>query len=84
VRITEERGGIVKGTVPYANVVNLSPRDELVRELKRHVGHVLRCSRDRTIVGGYSVETIALRCDDCGEVILEGQARVRKGGASKC
>lgn len=51
--------------------------EELVAELRRHVGHVLRCSvADSGDVAGYVVETIAIRCEDCGEVVLEAVQRV--------
>jgi len=46
--------------------------------LKRHVGHSLVCARKSSDVAGYVVETVALRCDDCGEVILEGTQRILK------
>lgn len=84
-RITEERGGPVgAGTVSSPQRRSLSRGEELVQALKRHVGHTLRCSRARMVMSGYSVESVALRCDDCGEVILEGTARVRTGGGRKC
>jgi hypothetical protein len=52
--------------------------DELYTEIRRHVGHGLRCVRERNDVAGYVVEAVALRCDDCGEVILEGTLRLLK------
>jgi hypothetical protein len=85
-RIPEESGGLVVGDV----VATLS--DQLLITLRRHQGHVLRCDRQTTgDLDGYVVETLALRCEDCGEVILEGIQRLlkraatkSKGGASKC
>jgi len=84
-RIPEERGGIIVGDL----VATLS--DQLLITLRRHQGHVLRCDRQTTgDLDGYVVETLALRCEDCGEVILEGIQRLlkraaqRRGGASKC
>ena len=48
----------------------------LAATLRRHVGHRLRCARESTgEVAGYVVETVALRCDDCGEVVLEAVQR---------
>lgn len=53
--------------------------DDVVTELRRHVGHSLRCVRETTgDVAGYVVETVALRCEDCGEVVLEATQRVLK------
>ena len=53
--------------------------DALLGELRRHVGHTLRCKRETTgDVAGYAVDTVALRCEDCGEVILEGVQRLLK------
>jgi len=52
---------------------------ELMHQLRRHVGHQLRCARETTgEVSGYVVETVVLRCEDCGEVVLEAMKRVRK------
>ena len=54
--------------------------DELLAvTLRRHVGHSLRCVRESTgDVGGFVLETVALRCDDCGEVVLEAVQRLLK------
>jgi hypothetical protein len=59
-----------------------------VQVIGRHVGHTLRCARESTgQVGGWLVETVALRCDDCGEVLLEGivrtYARRRRGSHAR-
>ncbi len=49
------------------------------REVERHVGHSVRCVRETTgNVAGYVVDTIVLRCEDCGEALLEGTQRIRK------
>jgi len=46
--------------------------DVLMAKLRRHVGHVLRCVRNTSgELEGYIVETISLRCEDCGEIALE-------------
>lgn len=56
--------------------------DELLARLRRHVGHTLRCSRETTgAVGSYVVETVGLRCEECGEVVLEAMQRVLKRAA---
>jgi hypothetical protein len=48
----------------------------LVTALDRHVGHQLTCARETTgDVAGIVVESLSLRCDDCGEVVLEGVKR---------
>jgi hypothetical protein len=53
--------------------------DDLVDRLRRHVGHSLRCVKESSgVVEGYVVETVALRCDDCGEVVLEAVRRLLK------
>jgi len=52
--------------------------DELLAQLRRHDGHQLRCARDRNAVGECIVETVALRCEDCGESVLESVQQVRK------
>jgi hypothetical protein len=58
--------------------------DELLAERRRHVGHTLRCKRETTgDVAGYVVETVQLRCEDCGDVILEGVQRLLKRSKSK-
>jgi hypothetical protein len=48
---------------------------DVIETLGRHVGHSIRCARATTgdAFTTAIVETISLRCDDCGEVILEGQ-----------
>jgi hypothetical protein len=72
-RITEESGGIVVGDL----VATVS--DQLLITLRRHHGHLLRCDRQTTgDLDGYEVETLSLRCEDCGEVILEGIQRLLK------
>lgn len=55
--------------------------DELRAALRRHVGHTLRCSRDEVRdLEGYVLETLSLRCDDCGEVVFEAvTGRARRG-----
>jgi len=45
--------------------------DDLRALLRRHVGHQLRCVREVVTLERLTVETIALRCDDCGEVVIE-------------
>lgn len=60
--------------------------DELLAVLRRHVGHSLRCVKESTgDVSGFVVDTVQLRCDDCGEVVIEAMQRllkrVRKGSA---
>ena len=53
--------------------------EELLTRLRRHVGHQLRCVHDTSgEIAGWVVETVALRCDDCGEVVLEATKQVRK------
>lgn len=54
--------------------------DELLAAtLRRHVGHSLRCVRESTgDIAGFVVDTISLRCDDCGEVVLEAVQRQLK------
>jgi hypothetical protein len=59
---------------------------ELRAVLARHIGHTLRCVRETTgrpaAPGGYQIDTLALRCDDCGEVVfetLEARRRERAG-----
>lgn len=45
---------------------------DLMARLRRHVGHSLRCVKESTgNLAGYVVDTVSLRCDDCGEVVLE-------------
>jgi len=52
---------------------------ELRAALTRHVGHTLRCSRDECKdLDGWVLETVALRCDDCGEVVIETVRRLLK------
>ncbi len=68
---TVERGGTVGCRVPK------SAAFIVFEEVERHVGHVLRCSRDRNVVANYVVETVAVRCEDCGQVLVEGTQRVR-------
>ena len=54
-------------------VGRLTPED-FAQILDRHVGHTLRCARETTgNVGRWRLDTVALRCDDCGEVLLEAQ-----------
>jgi hypothetical protein len=49
----------------------------VLARLRRHVGHTLRCSRETSgDVAGYVVETVALRCDDCNEIVLEAIQRL--------
>jgi hypothetical protein len=58
--------------------------DLLAATLRRHVDHALRCARATTgDIGGVVLETVSLRCDDCGEVVLEAVQRLlkRKGSA---
>ena len=43
----------------------------LLSTLRRHVGHSLRCVRETPEVAGFSMEAVAIRCDDCGEVVIE-------------
>lgn len=57
--------------------------DELVVALRRHVGHTLRCVRERSGADGYTIDTVALRCEDCGEVILEAVQRLLKKRATR-
>ena len=53
--------------------------DAVLAALRRHVGHQLRCARvSCPDVAGYVVETVSLRCEDCGEVVLEGVQRLLK------
>jgi hypothetical protein len=53
---------------------------ELRGALKRHVGHTLRCERSECLMDreGFVLETLALRCDDCGEVVIETVNRLEK------
>ena len=59
--------------------------DERLAALRRHVGHTLRCVREKSgdPVAGYVIDTVALRCEDCGEVILEGVQRLLKKRAKR-
>jgi len=52
--------------------------DELLVALRRHVGHTLRAVRERSSADDYTIDTVALRCEDCGEVLLEGVQRLLK------
>ena len=62
----------------------LTLTDELLAELRRHVGHTLRCKRETTgDVAGYVVETVQLRCEDCGDVVLEGVQRLLRKARGK-
>jgi hypothetical protein len=60
--------------------------DELLAAtLRRHVGHQVRCVRETCSAGleGFELETVALRCEDCGEVVLEAvTTRRRRARAS--
>jgi hypothetical protein len=59
--------------------VKKEPLTELIASLRRHVGHQLRCARETSgNIGGYVVETVALRCDDCGEVVIEATQQLLK------
>jgi len=58
--------------------VRKDPIEDLLVSLRRHVGHQFRCARETNDVAGYSVETVALRCEDCGEVVVEATARLLK------
>ena len=57
--------------------------DELLGALRRHVGHTLRCVREKSGADEYVIDTVALRCEDCGEVILEGVQRLLKKRAKR-
>ena len=50
----------------------------LVVILRRHVGHSLRCVRQSCTVAGWVMETVAIRCEDCGEIVIEGTERLRR------
>lgn len=53
--------------------------DAVLALLRRHVGHQLLCARETSgDIAGYVVETVSLRCTDCGEAILEGTQRLLK------
>ena len=61
--------------------------DELLAAtLRRHVGHQVRCVRETCGAGvaGLEIETVALRCEDCGEAVLEAVTtrRPRRGKAT--
>ena len=57
---------------------------ELMHQLRRHVGHQLQCVRETTgNVGGWTVETIALRCNDCGEPVVEVVKKIHKEHAAR-
>jgi hypothetical protein len=56
-------------------------RGKLATQLLRHVGHTLRCAREAYSVSVYTVDTVALRCEDCGEVVIESQASVSRAKA---
>ena len=45
--------------------------DYLWKTLRRHLGHTLRCVRESNRAAGYTVATMSIRCEDCGEVVLE-------------
>lgn len=66
------RGGSVGCRIPKAAAT------VVFREIERHVGHSLCCNRTLQVVAGYVVETVAMRCEECGEIILEGTNRVRQ------
>jgi len=53
-------------------------RGKLATQLLRHVGHTLRCATESYQVDVYTVETVALRCEDCGEVVMESGASVSR------
>jgi len=62
----------------------LTLSDAILAELRRHVGHTLRCKRETTgDVAGYVVETVQLRCEDCGDVVLEGVQRLLRKARGK-
>ena len=44
--------------------------------LHRHVGHRLVCAHESCKVGGFKVDTVSLRCDDCGEILIAADADV--------
>jgi len=59
--------------------------EELATTLRKHVGHQVRClsekvaavnMRTRTFSATDGVETISIRCDTCGEVVIEAVKRV--------
>ena len=43
----------------------------LWKTLRRHVGHTLRCARESNTAAGFTFETVSIRCEDCGEVLVE-------------
>ena len=46
-------------------------KNDLWKTLRRHVGHTLRCVRYSNAAGNVTLETVSIRCDDCGEVLVE-------------
>jgi len=53
-------------------------REQLSAVLRRHVGHSLRCVRESYTDATWSVDAVVLRCEDCGEVLIESRATVER------
>jgi formylmethanofuran dehydrogenase subunit E len=62
------------------------PEADLATTLRKHVGHQVRVVSEkiaavnrqtRTVSMTEGVEAIAVRCDTCGEVVLEAVKRVK-------
>jgi hypothetical protein len=60
--------------------------EALALTLRKHVGHQVRCLVEkiasvnhttRTVSATDGVETVSIRCDTCGEVVLEAVRRVK-------
>jgi hypothetical protein len=58
--------------------VKKAPLTELIAQLRRHVGHQLRCARETSGIDKYVIETVALRCEDCGEVVIEATQQLAR------
>lgn len=60
-----------------AHRVMMTTETVLWKSLSRHVGHTLRCVREGDasaaawVAAGFNVNAVSIRCDDCGEVVIE-------------
>ena len=60
--------------MPQSGRDTLTPED-FVAAIRRHIGHQLRCVESTAKVYPFLIETCVLRCEDCGEVVLEAEKR---------
>jgi hypothetical protein len=64
--------------------VSSDTAQELMKRLRRHVGHQLRCLHETSgAVGGYVIATVCVRCEDCGETVIDGHATVLQKDARR-